>query len=253
MQVGGVNRVELRQTTATYKWGATGLGIYELDTLWGQAQGLPGGDTAHPDGIELHLQSQPAGLLLELAGWDADRADEIALDLNGQPLADLPAGGDGAWGETHHLLLAGPRLRPGDNALWIRNRLGEAEPWAVRLVRAVPGDSPLGNRAPGQGSAERRGDGVSLLIAQSLGLNGLELAYFDADLPTEIAVSGSGGLIGYAPVAPGVWGAPVPIDLAGALPVTLRVQSTSYLPRKCSGAYGEVPSCIWGARIARWR
>jgi arylsulfatase A-like enzyme len=252
MQVDGTNRIELRQTIPSYKWGVSELGIYELDTLWGNGEGLDGGDRTHPEGIDLHLQGQSAGLLLELAGWDGDLDDEIALELNGQPLTDLPASGDGTWGEALHLLLAGSRLRNGDNALSVRNRYGPLEPWALRLVRAVPGNSPLGAQLPGQGTAERRPDGVRLLLPPALGLTGLDLAYYDADSPVEIALTQDGLHSGYAPVAPGDWGAPQALGLSGMRSV-LRVQSTSYLPRRCSGGvYGETPSCLWGVRISGW-
>lgn len=142
LQLPGENIIEFVPKTKNQIWGVTRLGYYSMGSGLGNQEGLPDGDLSHADGFELNLFSNDAlqsdGYLVELAGWDVNRNEEIAFELNEKPMAELLLQSDNrAWGPVAKVLLGSDLLLPGNNRLLISNSYGPLEPWGVCIKRIL--------------------------------------------------------------------------------------------------------------------
>jgi len=142
LQTVGENVVELIPRTENQVWGVTRLGFYTLGSVLGNQDGLTGGDPNYAEGFELHLFDQgpfhDTGVTVDLAWWDSNNDAEIAIDLNGAPLIELPQNNAQIWSPVYQLRITPETLIPGDNRLMIMHRYGALEPWGVRLERILP-------------------------------------------------------------------------------------------------------------------
>jgi len=47
---------------------------------------IPGGDRTHPDQVQFSFEGQPGNVVIAYEAYDIDRADEVRILVNGQPV-----------------------------------------------------------------------------------------------------------------------------------------------------------------------
>jgi chitodextrinase len=238
----GTNRIEFRQQSPGYKWGVTGLGIFEPKTAFGNLTTLSGGDRRHGAGFEVHLPKRTDGYLLGVSAYDSGSSPEVLIDLNGKRLLGLPKGPATAWTPKYLTPLPGASLLVGDNRLFIRNRISESENWGVRLDGLKPLNAMLGQLLSLPAS-ERQPNLVTFLLPANATATQLRYRCFDVNSATEVKVWVDGTEAGFCPITGnGLWGTEQALAITSGAQHKVTIDSTTNPPNLYR----------WGVRLTGW-
>ncbi|MCC6621244.1 MAG: thrombospondin type 3 repeat-containing protein [Deltaproteobacteria bacterium] len=133
----GTNRVELRQQTSGEPWGVKELGLFSFGERFGH-DATRAYDVRHPDGLDFVVP--PIGdVLLELAAFDLERADDVVMTLDGRPfLPAVPGSGDLTWSPRWQVPVLAAETEAGGLVLAIRPRAGADGDFQIRWVACRP-------------------------------------------------------------------------------------------------------------------
>jgi hypothetical protein len=190
----GTNRLEIVSSTPGDTWGVTRLGLLDFGSTFGLMYSA--GDSAHPNGIEMHFQGDDS-YLLEMAGYDNDSTDEITFELNGKPYGGLPEVLNNGWTSWYQMYFPMEFLQNGDNVFKVIPK-NPAYKWGIKLndMRWVTED--LGDFGPGTTQ-----EGAAYLVPVGPlggGTMPFELEFYDIESIGEVNITVDGGPITNAPV-----------------------------------------------------
>ena len=216
-QLVGTNIVEFRQKTPGYIWGIKDLLLDyfapDVTLVSGVVDtgeyGWYYGSRQHKDGLTAAFQNTGVDSQLSVTGYDIDKADEIAVYLNGSLLGYLSIGPDNGFNSGDVLPIVFSRQLPGTNIVEFRQKTPGYK-WGIKNLLLAPLDPDVtmttgvvdtGAYGWNYGSRQHK---VGLIAAfQNTGVDfELSVTGYDIDKADEIAVFLNSNLLGYLDVGP---------------------------------------------------
>ncbi|MCA9513332.1 MAG: hypothetical protein KC635_00160, partial [Myxococcales bacterium] len=159
------NRLELRQKTAGEPWGVADLGLFTFGDTFGRDE-TGAYDDRHPEGFDIRWPSPWEDQLLEVRAFDLERADDVAITLDGAPLFDaVPGGGDLAWTPYYQVPVLGADYpADGVRVISVRPRGGSDGAYQLRIVDCRALRTGFGPAFGTPGELEHAKSAVSFLV-----------------------------------------------------------------------------------------
>jgi quercetin dioxygenase-like cupin family protein len=217
LQLPGKNIIEFRQKTPRYKWGITNL---LLDQLHPDVTLAPGvvdtgaygwnyGSSEHKAFFIAAFQNTGVDSKLSVTGYDIDKADELAVYLNGELLGYLSTGPDNSLNAGDAFLIPAAQQLAGTNIIVFRQKTPGYK-WGITNllldqlqpdVTLAPGVLDPGAYGWNYGSSEHKAFFIAAF--QNTGVDSqLSVTGYDIDKPDELAVYLNGELLGYLSTGP---------------------------------------------------
>ena len=216
-QLPGTNVIEFRQKSPGYRWGIKNLLLDDLQPDVILASGVMDfgeygwnyGSREHQVSLTAAFQSTGIDLQLSVTGYDIDKADELAVYLNGVLLGFASVGPDNGFNAGDVFPVMAYQQLPGTNIIEFRQKT-PGYIWGIKelLLDTFTPDVTLSAGVMDTGDyGWRYGSGQHQTVLTVGFTNGgvdveLSVTGYDIDKTDEVAVYLNGDLLGYLSIGP---------------------------------------------------